>query len=208
MLPNERVAVLEEMLVRAEAISTELDNRLADVETVALEAQTAIADVNLPAEQKAEMLKIVDESLAQIKKISAIRGEYTAKITNLRAKIEVAKVDGVSFGEELQLYAEGLQSVAGKIPGVGSYVTIGSMILAVIGGVIARRRSQQRDIVVAERDEVIGQRNEAENAVEGVVRSVDRLLASDAVKDPKAAKQVLKDAQDSDVRIVVDTIRG
>ena len=194
MLPNERVAILEEMLTRAEGISTELDKRLADVETVALEAQTALADVNIPPEQKEQMAAILSESLAQIEKISGIREEYTGKITALKAKIEVAKADGVSFGEELQLYAEGVQSVAGKIPGVGGYVTLASVVLAGIGGVMARKRGQQRDA--------------AEGGLTEVVKSVDKLLADkDAIKDVKAAKLVLKSNQPT-VRNTVDAIRA
>lgn len=188
MTSGQRVQLLENAIVQAEKVSDELGVRLVEMEGVLADTQAALGDQNLPPDVREQLNNVLTQTIEGVKVISAKRGEYTGLISRLREQIEVAKKDGMGFGDELKLWGEGLQTTGKYLPPpVGGYVTLAGVIFGAVGTVFARRRKGE---------------------LVGVVKSVDKLLESDAVSDTKAATKILKDNQLPNTRTAVIKIKG
>lgn len=185
---RERVAILENAVVRAEKISDKLEVRLTKMESVLVETRTALADPNLSAELRKQLDDVLTQATEGIKAVSAKRGEYAGLISRLRAQIEAAKTDDMDFGDELKLYGEGLKTTAKYLPPpANGVVTLVGIAFGVIGSVLAKKRGGE---------------------LQDVVRSVDKLLASDAVPKVDVATKILKGHQLPKTRIAIRKVRG
>lgn len=172
---DQRVALLEGAVVQAEKVSGELEIRLDEMELILVKTQAALNDPNLPVDFQEQLNDLFTQTIDGIKVISAKRGEYAGLITRLREQIEEAKEGGIDLGAELQLYGKGLETTAEYLPPVVSgYVTLAGTVFGILGLILAKRRKKE---------------------LVGVVKSVDKLLTSEAITDTEAATKVLKDAQ-------------
>lgn len=188
MTSYQRVAMLENALLRAENVSNDLGVRLDEMEAVLVETQAALNDPNLPAEFREQLNSLLTQTVDGIKVVAAKRGEYAGLITRLREQIDQAKKEGMGLGDELTLYGEGLTETAKHLPpSVAGYVTLASILFGAIGTVLARKRKAQ---------------------LTNVVGSVDKLLESGAVADIEAGVKVLKDNQLPATRNAVRKILG
>ncbi len=193
--PAERVAAIKATLNQASAINQTIDSSIADVEKVVADSQTIIADPNIPPDMRLEVEQVLAKASTHLAKLKAEKQKASAFIERYQALLDQVDVNNLTVEQELQLYAEGAGEAGKLLPQpYRGYVILVAALVPLLGSII-KNINQARQL------------KDGRKKITELVISVDSLLESDLVSDPKKAKTLLASKQPT-ASAAVDAIHG
>lgn len=184
---QERLTTLQNMIEGTQAVSLQLDQKIADVNSIATAAMAFLNDPNIPQEYVAEVKASLSKALETKLVLLQEKGKIDDALRNLRQEIARVEKEGAGLGDEIAAYGKlvGVAAPALPVPANGIAVVV-SGLLAAIGGWIVKSK---KDTVI----------------LKDVVHSVDKVI--DSSVDKESIKAILKGSQDSTTRNAVKAVR-
>lgn len=121
--PGERLQLYAEALAEADA-------RIQALEESLTAGRVLVSDVNLPAEERAAVLRTIDETQAVLVTAQTWRADVAEAV-------ERAKAGGSEWGLLSDALTAGGRAVGGD---AGGYLALGGLILSVVGNIFQRQR--------------------------------------------------------------------
>lgn len=245
---SRRVALLQTAVGQIEALSETLDAKITQVQVLLAANEKLLSDPNAAGDTLAKLREENARLSAALAAAKPVKALFDDKLALYRAELVKAQAGGpIDPNKEAELYGKGLGAIGGAVGGRARvWLTLAATIVTTfggaVGGAIARGRKARADLEAVREgaherlkltedewrrryDAELDARNEADRAAEGLVTSVDALLASgvDAVTtaktdagvttyviDPDKAKSILMRAQAStpEAIIAVQRIRA
>ena len=189
----QRVALLEDAVGQINAASVQLDQRIADVNSVVSAAREVMADPNIPLEAAGKLAVQLGDAQAKAKELLAVKADADAILVNLEQQLAAVQAGGaVDISDELGLAAATLaatgQATGGK---AGAYMGLAATLLGVIAGVVTTLRKAKR----------------AESATREIVMGLDDAKRADTF-NAGTLKTAMNAAQSVETRAIVAKIRG
>jgi hypothetical protein len=188
---EQRIAAYKQGLDQATAASRELDLYLPQVDGAIAASEAAIA-AGLPADQAAKMQAKIDEA----KKVKAQLLAYKAAADKaaLEAQAAIAAIiegGGKDFSAELQAIGAVLTSAGAVVPPpAGPFVTLGGVLVGIIGGIFGGIKSQKK----------------YKTGLVDVVKSVNAVLDKSPTDSAAEIKETLKTNQSNETQTLVREI--
>jgi len=174
-----RIETYRSALGQLQATSSEIDVRLASIETFLSQAHASLADPNLGS-SSAEIREAIETALSKRDQAIAAKAKVDLAIAQIRTELEAIDVEGADWTDEISLLGSAL-AAGGQAAGgeVGAWLAAIGGILAGAGGVLRGNRKA----------------SDANRTTERIISSVDTLLTSDLVTNTEKAKTLLRTDQ-------------
>ncbi len=193
LTPAQRVGLVQNALTATEAKAAPVREVVAQFDEAARQAQTLLADPNLPPAVRTKILegaKVIEDQLVKYRPVLQSLDARVAKLQDLLAQAQ-AQGDDLDVGREIQTYGQGLTVGSGALPApfnaVGALVGLATTLAGGVIGSVTRSRKDQAQLAA--------QQQQTDDIVHGIVGSVNALIDSKVVTDPDEAKKILKEYQ-------------
>ena len=188
----ERVAMLEGMLGTINAQSEQIQQIVDGLEEAAAKAELVIDSPLVPEDKRESARQKLLWAREQLTRYRPLLADLQEAMVTVEAEIAKAETGaGFGLGQELQLYGRGISVGAPALPasfnGIAALLGLG---LSLVGGIVGSIAQKKKDA-----GQLAARQQANDQAVRGIVQSVDALLGSTAVVSSDRAKQVLKDHQ-------------
>jgi len=195
---NQRIEMLQDSLKTAQQITNDsmlLEETLRDT---IQKAQAMLAeDETLSESERQSLHSVILKAQEKLTVLQQKRMEAAQKITEILAAIqEAAEGNPSRLGQELEIYGKTITSLSPYLGSWAMYGHLAGILLATVGGYMARRKSTEA--------------KETEETLKQVISSVDILLEKMDEKQitSKDAKQILKENQTPSASYTVDVIKA
>ena len=202
--PQERLALMQSVLTATQAQAVNVQGVIGQFEAASADARKVLADPNLTPETRDRLLGYVAQIDQQLAKYRPTLAGLQDAVAQIQADIAAAQAAGedLDVGTEIQTYGRAIGTGGAVLPPpLNAYAGLIGLATTLVGGVVGSVvRSRKDQAVLAQQRQqaqaaLQQQQVQADTVVQGIVGSVNALLASSAVTDAEAARQVLKDYQ-------------
>lgn len=177
---DQRIEMLEQGIVQAEASAGQVDIYIADLQTAIAEAKLLLQDPALGLDQKGDVLKFLTDAESALQITMEKKTAIEKSLRDFKNSIVLLKEQGSGLSTELKMIGEGINSVSANLPPPlsGYGVLLGTM-LTVIGGLFGKKQGLRS----------------ADKTVDGIVGSVNDLIEVSSPENASIIKATLKDSQ-------------
>ena len=184
---TERIAMLNQWMIKANDISREMETQAAKAELILENLQKLQSDPKLSSEQSAKIITAIQESAAKVQGYRAKKAEVDQALVVWQSELQALQDAGdVTIGQEIGAWGSGLTAVAPSLGPAAPWAALIGAVLSGIGtGVVGKKKMTK----------LKAEKMATDTTLTDVVTSVKSLLDSDMITDASKAADVLKDNQ-------------
>lgn len=154
---EQRITQLENLIATTQQASASFDAQILQIKTSLPQLQAALADANVPPELYKQAADAFASAQAKLKQFEDAKVKADTAISNWKNTIAQIKADAnsLTWADEVAVVGEGAKQIGPMLPPpIGTYVTLGGWLLAIIGGAFAKKKSIEAQAAQDAKDEV------------------------------------------------------